>query len=158
MAPHQFDNLHVRHSHRVAEVGFRQEEGSWADVPPVLVEVRRLLCASCVSADTLLCHFGIEGSHPFHFIYHCRVSCHRSLQLLMPKILHSSLLCFSNFSVRYLNYSLCFDYCGMLKPSVSHSGPFQNKMHVGLFQLYNTLLPRYSGRHVYNLQGFSCGF
>jgi hypothetical protein len=32
-----------------------------------LVEVRRFLCTSSVSADSWLCHFGIEGSHLFDF-------------------------------------------------------------------------------------------
>jgi hypothetical protein len=33
----------------------------------VLVEVRQFLCTSSVSADSLQCHFGMEGSHPFDY-------------------------------------------------------------------------------------------
>jgi hypothetical protein len=51
----------------VAHVAFRVEAAFWADVPPVQVEVRRFLCASSVSADSLLCHFGMEGSSLFDF-------------------------------------------------------------------------------------------
>jgi hypothetical protein len=46
---------------------FRVEAAFWAEVLPVLVEVRQLLCASSVSADSLLCHFGMDGSHLFDF-------------------------------------------------------------------------------------------
>jgi hypothetical protein len=48
-------------------VAFWVEAVFWAEVPPVLVEVRLFLCTSSVSADSLLCHFGIEGSHLFDF-------------------------------------------------------------------------------------------
>jgi len=33
----------------------------------VVVEVYLCLCASSMPADSLLCHFGKEGSHPFDF-------------------------------------------------------------------------------------------
>jgi hypothetical protein len=33
----------------------------------VLVEVQRSLCTSSVSADSLLYHFGIEGTWPYDF-------------------------------------------------------------------------------------------
>jgi len=46
---------------------FWAEVAYWAEVPPVLVEVRRFFCASSVSADSLLCHFGMEGSHLLDF-------------------------------------------------------------------------------------------
>ena len=39
----------------------------WAEVAPVVVEVHTCLCTSSVSANSLLCHFGKEGSHPFDF-------------------------------------------------------------------------------------------
>jgi hypothetical protein len=45
---------------------FRAEMAFMEEVPPVLVEVRRILCASSVSADSLLCHFGMEGSRPYN--------------------------------------------------------------------------------------------
>jgi hypothetical protein len=51
----------------VAQVAFQVEALFRAEVLPVLVEVRRFLCATRVSVDSLLCHFGMEGSHPFDF-------------------------------------------------------------------------------------------
>jgi len=47
-----------------------------ADVPLVLVsavrvapvEVHPCLCTSRVSGDSVLCHFGKGGSHPFDFL------------------------------------------------------------------------------------------
>jgi hypothetical protein len=62
-----FHNFHVRHCHLVAQVAFRVEAAFRAKVPPVLVEVRQILCASSMSTDSLLCHFGMEGSRPFDF-------------------------------------------------------------------------------------------
>ena len=64
MAYHLFHNFRFRQCHLVAQEAFRAEEVFQAEVLPVLVEVRRFLCASSVSADSLLCHFGMEGSHP----------------------------------------------------------------------------------------------
>jgi len=46
------------------------------------------------------------------FVNHCRVSFPRSLHLVMPRKLNSSLLLFSDFGARYLNSLLCFLYCG----------------------------------------------
>jgi hypothetical protein len=51
----------------VAHVVFWVEAAFRAEVPPVLVEVRWFLCASSVSTDSLLCHFGMEGSRLFDF-------------------------------------------------------------------------------------------
>jgi hypothetical protein len=51
----------------VAQVAFRVEMAFQAEVPPVLVEVRRFLCTSSMSADSLLYHFGMEGSRPYDF-------------------------------------------------------------------------------------------
>jgi hypothetical protein len=44
--------------HHVAQVAFR------AEVPQVLDEVRLFLCASSGSPDSVLNHFGMEGSRP----------------------------------------------------------------------------------------------
>jgi len=59
----------LRHCDQVAQVGFR------AKVPSVLlsavsfglVEVHPCLCTSSMSADSVVCHFGKEGSRLFHF-------------------------------------------------------------------------------------------
>jgi len=56
-----FNNFHFRQCHLVAQVAF------WAEVLPVLEQVRRILCASSMSADSLLWHFGMEGSRPVDF-------------------------------------------------------------------------------------------
>jgi len=57
-----FRNLMLPHYHNVAQVAF------WAEVSLGLVEVHPCLCASSVSADALLCQFGMEGSHPSDFL------------------------------------------------------------------------------------------
>jgi hypothetical protein len=49
----------------VAQVAFRVEAAFQGEVPPVLMKVRLFLCASSVFADTLICHFGMEGSRLF---------------------------------------------------------------------------------------------
>jgi hypothetical protein len=46
---------------------FREEAALRAEVLPVLLEVWRFLCATSVSVDSLLCHFGMEGSRVFDF-------------------------------------------------------------------------------------------
>jgi hypothetical protein len=60
----------------VAQVAFWAEMAFRAEVPPVLVEVRRFLCASSVSADSLLYYFGMEGSRPY--------DCYKPLQGVFP--------------------------------------------------------------------------
>jgi len=56
-----FQNFHFSQCHLVAQMAF------WVGVPLVLWEVCWFLCASSVSADSLLCHFGMEGSRPYDF-------------------------------------------------------------------------------------------
>jgi len=56
MASIQFPNFQFPHCDQVAQMAF------WAKVRPVLVEVRWFLCAFSMSADSLLCHFGMESS------------------------------------------------------------------------------------------------
>jgi hypothetical protein len=51
----------------VAHGAFRVEAVFRTEVPPVLVELWRFLCASSVTADSWLCHFGMEGSRQFDF-------------------------------------------------------------------------------------------
>jgi hypothetical protein len=46
----------------MAHVAFRVEAAFREEMPPVLVEVQRFLCACSLSADSLLCHFAMEGS------------------------------------------------------------------------------------------------
>jgi hypothetical protein len=67
MEYHLIHNSHVRHCHLVAHVAFRVEAAFWDEVPPFPMEVQRFLCASRVSADSLLCHLGMEGSCLFDF-------------------------------------------------------------------------------------------
>jgi hypothetical protein len=56
-----FHNICFPQHHLVAQVVF------WAEMPPVLVEVRRFLCASSVSEDSFVYHFGKEGSRLYDF-------------------------------------------------------------------------------------------
>jgi len=65
MANHIFHDFRFRQCHLVAQVTFWAEVAFRADVPLVLAEVRRFLWASSISADFLLWHFGMEGSHPY---------------------------------------------------------------------------------------------
>jgi len=56
-----FRSTDFPHYHQVAQVAFPVE------MAPVLVEVHASLCASSLSVDALLCHFGKEGSCPCDF-------------------------------------------------------------------------------------------
>jgi len=56
-----FRSFELSHCHQVARVAFQ------ASVVLVVVEVHQFLCASSESVDSLLCHFGKEGSRPFDF-------------------------------------------------------------------------------------------
>jgi hypothetical protein len=62
VAYHLFHNFHVSHWHLVAHVAFRVQAAFWAEMPPVLVEVWWFLHASSMSADSLLCNFGMQPS------------------------------------------------------------------------------------------------
>ena len=48
-------------------MAFRAEVAFLVEVPPVMVEVRRFLSDSSVSADSSLYHFSMEGSRPCDF-------------------------------------------------------------------------------------------
>jgi hypothetical protein len=58
-------NLFFHQCDLVVQVAFRAKAVFLAEVLPVLVDVRQFLCASRVSADSLRCHFGMEGSRLF---------------------------------------------------------------------------------------------
>jgi hypothetical protein len=155
-----FHNFRFPQHHLVAQVVFREVMAFRAEVPPGLMVVRRFLSASSVSADSLLYHFGMEGSRPYDFC--------KPLPGVFPsqpspsdaqenELLASSFL-FSDFGGSFLNKLLCFLYGGARKPAFGHFCHIQGKAHVGLFQLYPTSLPRHSSRHVENLQEISCCF
>jgi hypothetical protein len=61
MAYHLLHNCRLPQSHLVARVAFRVE------VPPLLVEVQRFLCAASGLVYFLLYHFGMEDSRPYDF-------------------------------------------------------------------------------------------
>jgi len=67
MAYLQFHNFPFPSGHQVAQEAFRAEVAFLVEVQPVLVEVRRIHSASSVSADSLPCHFGMEGSSQYDF-------------------------------------------------------------------------------------------
>jgi len=89
-----FHNFCFPQRHLVAPVAFR------AEVPP-------FLCSSSGSLDSLLYHLAWKADSHMIFINHCRVSFHRSLELLMPRKLNSWLLLFLDFGARFLN-EFCF--------------------------------------------------
>jgi len=67
-AEYVYTHIHVAdhlfrssHSHQMVQVAF------WAKVAPILVKVDLCLCVSSGSVNSLLCHFGKEGSHLFDF-------------------------------------------------------------------------------------------
>jgi hypothetical protein len=97
---HSIDFHQIQH---VAQVAVRAEAAVRAQVLPVLVELHQLLSASSVFVDSLLCHFGLKGIHPFDFYKPLPVSFYRSLHLCMPRNFNASLLLFLDFGVRILN-------------------------------------------------------
>jgi len=62
-----FHNFHFHQCHLLAQVAFRTDVAFRAKVPSGLVEVRRFLCSSSVSADAFLCHCSMQRSHPDDF-------------------------------------------------------------------------------------------
>jgi hypothetical protein len=60
-----FHNFRFPQHDLVVQVAFRAVMAFQAEVPPGLVEVWRFLSASSMSADSLLYHFGMEGSRPY---------------------------------------------------------------------------------------------
>jgi hypothetical protein len=56
-----FRSCDISHYHPVAQLAFR------AEVASVVVEVHSWLCVSSISVDSVVCHFGKEGSHLFDF-------------------------------------------------------------------------------------------
>jgi len=79
----------------VADEAFGADVVFRAEVPPVLVEVCWFLCASSVSADSLLCHYDMEGSRPYDvskplpgvFLLQPRSSFAQQTQLLTSSLL-----------------------------------------------------------------------
>jgi hypothetical protein len=51
----------------VMQMTFRAVAAVWAETPQILIEERRVLFATNVSPDTLLCQFGMDGSHLLDF-------------------------------------------------------------------------------------------
>jgi len=150
--------FHFRKWQRVAQESFRAEVAFQVEVPPVPVEVCRVCCASSVSADSLLCRFGIGRSRPYDFYKPLLGVFLSHLHLIMPRQLNSSLHLCTDIGVRFRNLLLRVLFSGMRKPPFGHFRHFQGKARVGLFKLYLTSLPRHSSWHVENLQGFSCCF
>jgi len=62
-----FHNFHFHRCHLVAQEALGAGVAVMAEVPPLLLEVRWFLCASSMSVDSLLYHFGMKGSCPFDF-------------------------------------------------------------------------------------------
>jgi len=116
------------------------------------VEVHLFLCVSSLSAVSLQCHFGKEGSRTFGFdealpgvfIPQPSPCCAQDTQHpasvhLGPRRVVSS-------------WDICILNCRARKAFFGHFGHIQRQAHVVLFQLYPTSLPCHSCRHVENLQ------
>jgi len=69
--------------------------------------------------------------------------------------LKAALALFHDFSARFLNQTLCFNYCSPQKPFFCHIGHIQGRMHVWLFSLFSTFLLCDSRRFVKNLKEIS---
>jgi hypothetical protein len=67
MQYHVIYNIHLSHCHMVMQMTFRAVAAVWAETPQILIEERRVLFATNVSPDTLLCQFGMDGSHLLDF-------------------------------------------------------------------------------------------
>jgi len=135
MAYLRFHNFRFRQCHLVAQVAFWGEVAFLAEVRQVLVGVWQFLCASSVSADSLLYYFGMDGSWPCDFykpLPGVFLSLPSTFYAPETQLLASSLL---RLWRRVFQSFLCFLYCGVGKPSVGHFSHIQDKAHVGLFQL-----------------------
>jgi len=150
VAHHRFRNFKIPDYHQVAQVAFAAEGA------PVLVQVQRWLCASGMSADSLRCHFGEEGSRPWDcvepllgvfLLQHLR---------FMPRVLNTTLHLFLDLGARFHDKVLNILYWGARKPFSGLCGHSQRNAHVGLLYLYPTTLPYNSSLHVGNLQEISC--
>jgi hypothetical protein len=146
--------LLFRSSHRdqMPQVAFR------AKVASVMDDVHPCLCASSISVDFLQCHFGKEGSHPFHFrkplpaVFWLQPSpCssqetqHRASSLLWLLREGSGLV-------------VTYPLLQHVKTLLWLVGRIQGKTHVELFKLYPTSLSCHSNWHVENLQDISFCF
>jgi len=160
LANYQFRYVDLPHWHRVAQEVFRDEMASIlvSDVFVGLLEVHLFLCASSVFADSLLCHFGKEGSHPCGFherLLGVILSEPPPVYAKETQLPTSSLL---GFQHGILDQVLRFHQSSTRKPSFGYVGHIQGKVHVGLFWLYPTSLLCHSSWHVGNLQEISCCF
>jgi len=72
------------------------------------------------------------------FMNHSQVFFDRSLHLVLPRKLNSSLRLISDFGEGVLHLLLRFLNCGWRKPPVGHFAHIQCKSDVGLFYLYLT--------------------
>jgi hypothetical protein len=118
-------------------------------------DVNLFLWVSTVSAESLRCHFGKEGSRMFGFDEALPGVFVSQPSPFMPRNLSTPLLLFSNLSSWFRNEKFHFLYCGAQKAFFGHFGHIQRQAHVGLFQLYLTSLPCHSCRPVENLQNIS---
>jgi len=158
MAYLQFHNFRSPQCPLVAQMVLQMAMAFQAEVPPVLVKVRWFLQPSACLLILFCTILAWKVAGRMLFINYCRVSFHRSLHLLMPRKLNSSLFLFSDFGARFLDQLLRFHYSSARKPSFGHFRYIQGKVHVGLFQRYPTSLPRHNSRHVENLQEIGCCF
>jgi hypothetical protein len=128
------------------------------EVPPVLVELWWFLWTSSMAADSVLYHFGMQGSQlndickPLPGVFPSQPSPSDAQETQLHV---SSLL---GLQPEVLNELLSILYCGTQLPAGGYFRLIQDTAHVIHFQLYPTSLPSHSIRHVENLQEISCCF
>jgi hypothetical protein len=122
------------------------------------VEVFLFLCVSSVSADSLRCDFGMDGSRMFGFDEALPGIFVLQPLTFVPRNYNTPLLLFSDLSAWYHNQLFRFLDCAARNAFFGHCGHIQGQAHVGLFQLHPTSLPCHSCRHVENLKDISCCF
>jgi len=99
-----------------------------------------------------------KGSGRVALTKHSWVSFLHILHYFMPRKLNTPLLLFSDLSAMFYDQLLHFLYCGTRKPFFGHFGHVQGQAHVGLLQLYMSLLPSHRSMYVEYLQSMSSCF
>jgi len=158
-----FGSIEFWHSHWVVWVAFLEEVVFRAEEAYALgrlsVSVRwRCTCSysSPACLQFLCCAISArKASVCVVLLKHSWVSHYCIFHHVMSRKLSTPHIVISDFSRTFLIRILRFHYCGSRKLSFRHFGHICGLAHVGLFQLYQTFLPCYSGRHGEILQGYN---
>jgi hypothetical protein len=120
------------------------------------VDVHLFSCVLCLSADSIQCHVGKEGSQTFGFGKALLGVFLSQLHFYIPRTLNTPHLLSWDLGAWLLDEIFLFFYCGARIAIFVHFGQLQHQAHVGLFQLYPTTLPSHICRHVEYLPDISC--